>query len=115
MNRHGLSQEVIDRIKGVLAEFPNVEQVILFGSRAKGTQKPGSDIDLAFTGAGLNWRVLVKIEDSLDDLLLPYRFSLIVYNEKTDPELAAHIRRVGVTLFERRPLNEDERQRPVSR
>jgi predicted nucleotidyltransferase len=111
MNRHGLSQKVIDRIKGVLAEFPNVEQVILFGSRAKGTQKPGSDIDLAFTGTGLNWRVLGKIEDSLDDLLLPYRFSLIVYNEKTDPEVAAHIRRVGVTLFERRPLNEDERQR----
>ncbi len=115
MNRHGLSQEVIDRIKGVLAEFPNVERAILFGSRAKGTQKPGSDIDLAFTAADLNWRVLGKIEDALDDLLLPYRFSLIVYNDTTDPEVAAHIRRVGVTLFERRPLNEDERQRAVRR
>jgi len=114
MSRHGLPQEVINRIKGVLAEFPNIEQVILFGSRAKGTQRSGSDIDLAFTGTGLNWRVLGKIGDALDDLLLPYRFSLIVYSEKTDPEVAAHIRRVGITLFERQPPDEKEIRKAIN-
>ena len=111
MNRHGLSQEVINRISEVLAGFENIDQAILFGSRAKGTQKPGSDIDLALAGSALNWRVLGKIADTLDDLLLPYRFSLVVYNDKTDPEVAAHIRRVGIPLFNRRATNENALKR----
>jgi predicted nucleotidyltransferase len=94
-----LPQETVDRITGVLARFPDVEQAILFGSRAKGTYKPGSDIDLALSGAGLNWRMMGKLYDALDDLLLPYRFSLIVYDENTDTDVAAHIRRVGIPLF----------------
>jgi uncharacterized protein len=98
---HGLSQRVVDRITGVLSRFSDVEQAVLFGSRAKGTHKPGSDIDIALVGAGLDWRVVGKIYDALDDLLLPYRFSLIVYDKSTDPEVAAHILRVGIGLFQR--------------
>src|SRR6266404_5791856 len=99
--RHGLSQAVVDRITGVLARFPDVEQAILFGSRAKATHKPGSDIDVALVGAGLDWRVVGKVYDALDDLLLPYRFSLIVYDKNADPEVDAHIQRVGIALFQR--------------
>ena len=105
--RHGLSQNVVDRITRVLARFPDVEQAILFGSRAKATHKPGSDIDLALVGAGLDWRIVGKIYDALDDLLLPHRFSLIVYDETTDPEVAAHIQRVGIPLFQRERVDED--------
>ena len=86
-----------------MARFPDVAQAILFGSRAKATHKPGSDIDLALVGAGLDWRLVGRIGDALDDLLLPYRFSLIVFDESTDPDVAAHIQRVGVPLFERVP------------
>lgn len=97
--RHGLSQQVIDVIADVLAEFPDVEEAILFGSRAKGTHRPGSDIDLALIGESLNWRTIGTIYDALDDRLLPYRFSLISYDSKTDPEVVAHIQRVGIPLF----------------
>jgi hypothetical protein len=70
---------------------------VLFGSRAKA----GSDIDLALTGTTLHWRVLGRMEDALDDLLLPHRFSLVIQNEDLDAAVAAHIQRVGVPFFQR--------------
>jgi predicted nucleotidyltransferase len=101
MNGHGLSQRTVERIKDVLAHFPEVGRAVLFGSRAKGTARLGSDIDLALYGEGLNWRVLGRIEDELDDMLLPYTFSLLHHNARTDSELAAHITRVGLPFYQR--------------
>lgn len=98
---HGLSDETVRQIGTVLGRFPEVREAVLFGSRAKGTQKPGSDIDLALSGEALDWRVLGRIEDLLDDLLLPYCFSLIVHDETLDPAVAAHIARVGAPFYER--------------
>ena len=89
------------QIAGVLAHFPGVEKALLFGSRAKARHRRGSDIDLALVGAALDWRTVGKIYDALDDLLLPHRFSLIVYDGNTDPDVAAHITRVGIPLFQR--------------
>lgn len=98
---HGLPEKTVARIAGVLSRFPEVERAVLFGSRAKGTYKPGSDIDLALSGRGLDWRTVGLIYDAMDDLFLPYRFSLIQHDGKTDPEVAAHIARVGIPLFQR--------------
>jgi len=78
-----------------------VERAVLFGSRAKGSWHRGSDIDLALVGRQLDWRTLGRIDDLLDDLLLPYGFSLIEYGDRTDSEVAAHIGRVGTTFYER--------------
>ena len=100
---HGLPQPVIQRIAAVLANFPELEKAVLFGSRAKATHKPGSDIDLALYGASLDWRIVGRIYDALDDLYLPYRFSLITHDPNLDPEVAAHIQRVGIPLFHRIP------------
>jgi predicted nucleotidyltransferase len=100
---HGLSEQTVAKIRRVLAAFPQVERAVLFGSRAKRTHKPGSDIDLALAGRDLDWRVLGRIDDALDDLLLPYSFSLIVSDSKTDADVAAHIARVGVPLYEQAP------------
>ena len=99
--RHGLPETTVAEIAGVLVRFPRVEQVILFGSRAKGTHKPGLDIDLALVGEALDWRTVGQIEDALDDLLLPYQLSLIVFEGRTDPEIAAHIQRVGLSFGKR--------------
>lgn len=98
---HGLSQSVLEKIRGVLMDFPEVNQAILFGSRAKQSHKPGSDIDLALVGEGLDWRLVGRVYDALDDLLLPYGFSLVVYDKQTDPDVAGHIRRVGARIFVR--------------
>ncbi|MBC7368115.1 MAG: nucleotidyltransferase domain-containing protein [Undibacterium sp.] len=98
---HGISESTIAAINGVLARFPGLELAVLFGSRAQAIHKPGSDIDLALSGSGLDWRTVGRVYDALDDLLLPYRFSLIVHDRSTDAEVAAHIARVGVPIFER--------------
>ena len=100
---HGLSPQTIARIGEVLARFPEVEKATLFGSRAKGTHRPGSDIDLALAGHGLDWRTFSRIEDAFDETLLPYSFSLIGHNAETDRDVAAHIARVGILLYERLP------------
>lgn len=101
MNSHGLSRQTVQRIQDVLSHHPEVRRAVLFGSRAKGTARPGSDIDLALYGDGLDWRVLGRIEDELDDLLLPYSFSLLHHDARTDAELAAHIARVGLPFYQR--------------
>ena len=67
--RCGLSEKTVEQISGVLARFRGVEGALLFGSRAKGTYRHGSDIDLALVGASLDWRTVGKIYDALDDLL----------------------------------------------
>jgi len=117
---HGLTNETVAQIALVLGRFSAVEKAILFGSRAKGVHHRGSDIDLALVGDTLHWRTLGRIEDALDDLLLPYRFSLVIYGKKLDPAVAAHIERVGVIFYEKelvpaQPSNEPGRDRTRAR
>ena len=98
---YGLKESVIQQISAVLARHPQVKQAILYGSRAKGDYKHGSDIDLTLRGeTDLSWRVLYQIMDELDDLLLPYTIDLSIYDDIADPDVIAHIRRVGVTFYE---------------
>ena len=105
---HGLPAATLGKITTVLSRFPEVDRAVLFGSRAKGTHKPGSDIDLALVGEHLDWRTIGRIYDALDDLLLPFRFSLVVYGAATDPDVAGHIARVGILLFEREAIRAHE-------
>jgi uncharacterized protein len=106
---HGLDEDTVNQITQVFSAFPEVAQAVLFGSRAKGTYRPGSDIDLALRGDSLDWRDLGRIDDVLDDLLLPYTFSLITLNDQTDASVAAHIDRVGFVFYDRMTLASEHR------
>jgi predicted nucleotidyltransferase len=99
--KYGLSERTIAQICAVLALYPTVERAVLYGSRAKGNYKPGSDIDLTLFGAGLTPGLCATMAEALDDLLLPYTIDLSVFAELKHPELEAHIQRVGVVFFER--------------
>ena len=99
----GLTATTVERIQQVLAHYPEVKTGVLFGSRAKGTHRPGSDIDLTLCGSGLDHTLLTRIAAELDDLLLPYQIDLSLFAAITHPALLDHIRRVGVTLYERSP------------
>ncbi|WP_137896860.1 nucleotidyltransferase domain-containing protein, partial [Ramlibacter sp. 2FC] len=83
----------------VFARHPAIESVVLYGSRAKGNYRPGSDIDLAIKGRPMPFAELLKIEDEVDDLLLPYTVDLLLYNELSNADLIAHIDRVGVEVY----------------
>ena len=107
---HGLTTKTVETIHQVLARHPEVECALLFGSRAKGNYKPGSDIDLALSGPNLNQQTVNRIDTELDDLFLPYRFSLALLDQIGDPEVIAHINRVGTTFYSKMTA---ERRAPV--
>ena len=94
----GLPASTVAQIHGVLSRHPEVERAILYGSRAKGNFKPGS-----MSGSGLDERIRGRIDEELDDLLLPYQFDLSVFTSITHADLIDHIRRVGVVFYERIP------------
>jgi predicted nucleotidyltransferase len=103
---HGLTDETVLRIRSVLAGHPRVEKALLYGSRAKGTHRPGSDIDLTLQGGALEHRDLVEIDAELDDLMMPYRIDLSLFADLSHPDLLDHIRRVGIVLYARDPSQE---------
>ncbi len=98
----GLKEDVMEKICAVLARHPQVEKAALYGSRAKGDYKNGSDIDLTlFGGEDLTLQVQYRIMDEIDDLLLPYTIDLSIFDQIDDPDVVEHIRRVGKTLYEK--------------
>ena len=100
--KYGLPEETIEKICNVLARYPQVEKALIYGSRAKGTYKNGSDIDLTLVGGEtLTLSVLGKIMHDVDDLLLPYEVDMSILRQISDPEVLAHIRRVGITFYEK--------------
>ena len=99
--RFGLKETTIEKISAVFAGFPQVEKAVLYGSRAKGNYKNGSDIDLTLHGKDLTLNVLYKIDEELDDLLLPYTFDLSIFERLSDPDFIDHIQRVGVVFYQR--------------
>lgn len=114
--RFGLKETTIQKICAVLARYPQVQQAILYGSRAKGTYQNGSDIDLTLRGdAHLDLDVLRKIMNELDDLLLPYTIDLSILDHITDPDVRDHIQRVGVIFYEKSmPNPSDLKQRALA-
>jgi uncharacterized protein len=100
--KYGLKESVVEKICAVLAEFPQVEKAVLYGSRAKGDYTNGSDIDLTLCGGtDLSLEVLNKISNDLDDLLLPYTIDVSIFHDIGDPDVIDHIQRAGMTFYTR--------------
>jgi predicted nucleotidyltransferase len=97
----GLPESAIQAIQQVLAAHPEVEQAIVYGSRAMGRQRPASDIDLTLIGAAIDFGTLARIEAELDDLLLPWMIDLSRLADLSHPPLLAHVERVGQVLYRR--------------
>ena len=99
--RYGLSENDILLILDVFTKHSSVEKAILFGSRAKGNYKPGSDIDLALIGNHILFDEFLSLKFQLDELNLPYRIDLINYITIKDSDILDHIKRVGVAFYEK--------------
>ena len=97
----GLNASDIEKMTNIFSSHAQLEKVVLYGSRAKGTFKPNSDIDITIIGSQLNLSNLQQIETELDDLLLPYKIDISIYHHITNPDLIEHIARVGKVLFVR--------------
>lgn len=97
----GLPPATVEKIHGVLRAHPEIDQAVIYGSRAKGNYKNGSDIDLTLHGEGLASAELMTISDELDDLLLPYSIDLSIFPMIDHADLRLHIERVGLEFYHR--------------
>jgi len=101
MSSFGLPEQTLAIIRRILADYPAVEQAILYGSRAKGNYRKGSDIDLTLIGDDLDYRMLGEIAGRLEDSPIPYQVDLSILSYIDSPSLLEHIERVGVVFYQR--------------
>ena len=99
MNKSGLPDTVVQKIIEIFRDYPEIDRVILYGSRAKGNWRNGSDIDLCIVAATLNLPKLWDIENRIDDLLLPWKVDLSLWHQIDNPDLLDHIGRVGKVFY----------------
>ena len=102
MDSSGLTKDEINSIRAVFSRYQQVEGVLIYGSRATGKFKPASDIDLTLKGKDIDVSLQTEIEFDLDDLMLPYKFDVSVYNRITNPKFLDHINRVGKEIYKRK-------------
>lgn len=96
---YGLPTDAIERLTRVFKQWPQIDEVLLYGSRAKGNYRPGSDIDLTIKGEMLDLSTLLTIENQIDDLLLPWTVDLSLMHRIDNASLVEHIERVGVPFY----------------
>ena len=100
---HGLSQRSIDTMHNIFNKHKSLKKVILYGSRAMGSYKNGSDIDITLeVGEDFTDFDLLHICGELDESDLPYFVDCSVFSKISDPDLKNHIIRVGKVLYETR-------------
>lgn len=97
--KFGLSDKVMHKLFGFFTAIPEVDEVIIYGSRAIGTYYDGSDIDLTLKGDALNYDLLRRIRLRLHDLNLPYFIDISIYRDIKNPDLVRNIDLFGKTLY----------------
>jgi len=101
---YGLLERDMMHILVAAKSIPEISQLVLFGSRAKGNYKTGSDVDLAIKGASVTYEIALKLADILnEEKPLPYFFDVVHYEAIREPRLVEHIDRVGVVIYSRQP------------
>lgn len=97
----GLSPSVLNALRAEMAVTPQLQSACIFGSRAKGNYRHGSDIDIALFGPDLTSEQLLALENRLDDLLLPYQIDLCHVDTLQNLTLIEHIQRIGQPIYQR--------------
>lgn len=102
--KFGLPESLIATFCSVFEKYIEVDEVVIYGSRAKGNFRDGSDIDLTLKGVGITERLCGKIWSDLDDLPHPYLIDLSVYDSLKSESLKEHINRVGQLFYSKQNI-----------
>lgn len=97
----GLDANTESRIRNTFVPLDGIDRVVLYGSRAKGNYRNGSDIDLTLFGKDLTLQTVYHVQEALDELDLPYHFDISLWDKLENRDLKDHIQRVGVVFFQR--------------
>jgi predicted nucleotidyltransferase len=99
---YGLLDRDIKFIIKALKNYIEIDKAVIFGSRAIGNYKKGSDIDLAIFGEKIDRNIIIKLNDDLNEKYpLPYFFDIINYNDISNKELKDHIDNLGKLIYNR--------------
>lgn len=96
---YGLSEKTLDQLKHVFSSYDQIIEVVLYGSRAKGTHQEGSNIDLVLKGENIEFYLLQKIRNNIDNLLLHYLVDVTILSSIKNKQLIEHIERIGVIIY----------------
>ena len=97
--RYGLPDEHIKIILDCIARYSEIEEAVLFGSRALGTYKPGSDVDIALKGNKVDSFLAAHLKSEIEEeTTLPYFFDFVAYSKLNHKDLIKHIDKYGVVL-----------------
>lgn len=99
MMEFGLKDMEINALREVLSSVPEVDEAIIYGSRARGTNKVASDIDITLKGSDLTYLQLALLEAKIDDLYLPYFVDLSLFSMLRNKDLVESIEREGKVLY----------------
>lgn len=99
MERFGLTTKQLELIEGAIRRFDGVRDVVVFGSRAMGNYKPGSDMDIAIKGRNVAFELSNLLNEELP---LPYYFDVVHYESLESESLTRHIDEYGITLYRER-------------
>jgi len=97
----GLKDTHLQAIQSVFKRHKRIERAVVYGSRAKGNYRNGSDIDIALIGENLDLSTLLSIENELDELFLPYKMDIAIFHKIENPDLLEHINRVGIAIYKK--------------
>ena len=104
MKEYGIDIDDILLMKRVFASFPEINNVILFGSRAMGRQKSGSDFDFALDSDNMTFEDLLDLDSKLEELGFLYKIDLLLLKAINDPDLLNHIHRVGKLFYSKNEI-----------
>jgi proline iminopeptidase len=97
--RFGLAEWIVRDICAAIAAQPQVEEARLFGSRARGDFRPGSDIDIAVHGKNLDFAAFLDLSARLDDLPILFKMDIVHLDMLGDSSLRETIRQESVPLW----------------
>ncbi len=107
MEEFGLPEKTLKTLRQILSDCPAVEKAVLYGSRAKGTHRPGSDIDLTLFGDRLDLKTLGKLATQMEESPIPYQVDLSLWDRIDHEGLREHIERVGVVFYQRSVMDDN--------
>lgn len=97
----GLNNKELQALRATLASVPEVEEAIIYGSRARGTNRIASDIDITLKGKALTYLQLALLDAKIDELYLPYFVDLSLFSMLKNPDLLECINREGKVLYKK--------------
>ena len=102
---YGLTERSYNELLDILASIPEIEEAMIYGSRARGDYWQASDVDLSLKGEQLTQHTLAVLDDKLYESHIPQFFDTHIYANIKNPKFKANVDRDGQVIYKRTEIN----------